>query len=66
MPDADTVWLTPLDELRALLERAGLTVRWQEDHSASHRATVGRADRGVLRRCDGDRGRHRAPAPWTT
>ena len=40
MPDADTVWLTALDELHALLERTGLTVRWQEDHSASHRATA--------------------------
>jgi len=38
MPDADTVWLTPLDEMLATLERAGLTVRWQADHSASHRA----------------------------
>jgi len=38
MPDADTVWLTPLDEISALLERAGLDVRWQEDCSRSHRA----------------------------
>ena len=37
MPDADTVWLTPLDEMRALLARAGLVVRWQEDWSRSHR-----------------------------
>jgi SAM-dependent methyltransferase len=40
MPDADTVWLTPLDELAASLERAGLAVAWQEDHSPSHRATA--------------------------
>ncbi|UGS36193.1 class I SAM-dependent methyltransferase [Capillimicrobium parvum] len=40
MPDADTVWLTPLDELTASLERAGLTVTWQEDHSRAHRATA--------------------------
>jgi SAM-dependent methyltransferase len=40
MPDADTVWLTPLDELAASLERAGLTVTWQEDHSRAHRATA--------------------------
>ena len=40
MPDADTVWLTPADELRGLLERAGLVVRWQEDWSAAHRATA--------------------------
>ena len=38
MPDADTVWLTPLEEMRALLERAGLVVRWQDDCSRSHRA----------------------------
>jgi SAM-dependent methyltransferase len=38
MPDADTVWLTPLDELTASLERAGLAVRWREDHSRAHRA----------------------------
>jgi SAM-dependent methyltransferase len=38
MPDADTVWLTPLDEICTLLERAGLVVRWQQDWSPSHRA----------------------------
>jgi SAM-dependent methyltransferase len=38
MPDADTVWLTPLDEMAASLERAGLVVTWQEDHSHAHRA----------------------------
>ncbi|MEA2311685.1 MAG: hypothetical protein QOE28_1653 [Solirubrobacteraceae bacterium] len=37
MPDADTVWLTPLDDLAACLERAGLTITWQEDHSRAHR-----------------------------
>ena len=40
MPDADTVWLTPLDELAAALERAGLVVTRQEDHSRAHRATA--------------------------
>jgi SAM-dependent methyltransferase len=40
MPDGDTVWLTPLDELTASLERAGLAVTWLEDHSAAHRATA--------------------------
>ena len=40
MPDADTVWLTPLDELTASLERAGLVVTWREDHSRAHRATA--------------------------
>jgi SAM-dependent methyltransferase len=40
MPDADTVWLTPLDEMTALLEQAGLAVTWTEDHSGAHRATA--------------------------
>ena len=40
MPDADTVWLTPLDEIDAILERAGLVVTWQEDRSRAHRATA--------------------------
>ena len=38
MPDADTVWLTPLDEMLDGLEQAGLAVRWQEDFSRPHRA----------------------------
>jgi SAM-dependent methyltransferase len=38
MPDADTVWLTPLDEMTRSLERAGLVVTRQEDHSRAHRA----------------------------
>jgi SAM-dependent methyltransferase len=40
MPDAETVWLTPLDEMRALLERAGLGVRWQADWSHAHRTVA--------------------------
>jgi SAM-dependent methyltransferase len=36
MPDADTVWLAPLPALTASLQRAGLTVRWAEEHSAAH------------------------------
>jgi len=40
MPDADTVWLTPLDEMLAMLGAAGLVVTWQQDHSRSHRATA--------------------------
>jgi SAM-dependent methyltransferase len=40
MPDADTVWLTTLDALAASLERAGLVVTSQEDHSNAHRATA--------------------------
>ena len=38
MPDADTVWLSPLDEMAVSLERAGLVVTWQQDHSRAHRA----------------------------
>jgi SAM-dependent methyltransferase len=38
MPDADTVWLTPLEEMLACLERVGLAVRCQDDCSRSHRA----------------------------
>ena len=38
IPDADTVWLTPLDEMATSLGRAGLVVAWQEDHSRAHRA----------------------------
>jgi SAM-dependent methyltransferase len=41
MPDADTVWLVPLEELHALLRQAGLVLRWEEDVSASHREVAG-------------------------
>jgi hypothetical protein len=40
LPDADTVWFTPLREMLTSLERAGLVVRWQEDCSRSHRAVA--------------------------
>lgn len=40
MPDADTVWLVPLESLLACLHRVGLLVRWQEDCSESHRAVA--------------------------
>jgi SAM-dependent methyltransferase len=40
MPNADTVWLTPLQELLACLDRAGLRVCRQADHSRSHRAVA--------------------------
>jgi SAM-dependent methyltransferase len=40
MPDADTVWPVPLDELRACLARAGLAIASREDHTAAHRATA--------------------------
>jgi SAM-dependent methyltransferase len=38
MPDADTVWLTPLQDMVTWLEAAGLSVRWQDDCSRPHRA----------------------------
>jgi SAM-dependent methyltransferase len=40
MPDADTVWLIPVEELLASLQRAGLAVRWQDDCSRAHRAVA--------------------------
>ena len=40
MPDADTVWLTPLDAMHGVLARHGLDVRWQVDWSRSHRAVA--------------------------
>ena len=40
MPDADTVWPIPLDEMRALLERNSLVVRFEADWSEAHRAVA--------------------------
>jgi SAM-dependent methyltransferase len=40
MPDADTVWLTPLPEMLGHLEQVGLLVRWQQDWSRPHRAVA--------------------------
>ena len=40
MPDADTIWLTPLQEMLTCLERVGLVVRWQDDCSRSHRVVA--------------------------
>jgi SAM-dependent methyltransferase len=40
MPDADTVWLVGLAELRADLARAGLEVRWTRELSQAHRSTA--------------------------
>jgi SAM-dependent methyltransferase len=37
MPDAETVWLSPLEQVLECLARAGLVVRWQEDLSEPHR-----------------------------
>jgi SAM-dependent methyltransferase len=40
MPDADTVWIVPIEEMLASLGRAGLVVRRQEDCTRSHAATA--------------------------
>ena len=40
MPAADTVWLTPREEIHALLARAGLVVQWERDWSDSHRVVA--------------------------
>jgi hypothetical protein len=40
MPDADTVWLVELAEMRRLLREVGLTVTWQEEWTAAHHATA--------------------------
>jgi SAM-dependent methyltransferase len=40
MPYADTVWLTPLQDMQTSLERVGLVVRWRDDCSGSHRAVA--------------------------
>ncbi len=40
MPDADTVWLVPFDEILTTLDRVGLVVRRQEDCSRSHLSTA--------------------------
>lgn len=38
MPDADTVWLTPLPEMLRYLAGVGFVVRWQADFSRPHNA----------------------------
>ena len=40
MPDADTVWLTPLPDMLSCLERAGLRLRWQRECTEDHLETV--------------------------
>jgi sarcosine/dimethylglycine N-methyltransferase len=40
MPDAETVWLAPAEDVIGCLARVGLVVRWQADHSMSHRAVA--------------------------
>ena len=60
MPDADTVWLTPLQEMLTCLERVGLRVRWQDDCSRVPPCRGGFVDRRVRRRRYGDRRADRA------
>jgi SAM-dependent methyltransferase len=40
MPEAETVWPVPLPEMLSCLERAGLRVRWHEECTDSHLATL--------------------------
>lgn len=40
MPNADTVWPIPFEQLSALLEAVGLVAIWQDDRSRAHRATA--------------------------
>jgi SAM-dependent methyltransferase len=48
MPDADTVWLTPLARMLADLAAAGLEVRWQGECTTQHRQ-IAVAMAGALR-----------------
>jgi sarcosine/dimethylglycine N-methyltransferase len=40
MPAADTVWLTPLDEILALLDSTGFSITWQLEVSEAHSANA--------------------------
>lgn len=40
MPDADTVWLTPWDDMARRLEQVGLSVHRRAEHSDAHRAAA--------------------------
>ena len=42
MPDSDTVWLTPLDDLKRMLQQAGFRMLWEQDWTRSHQQLVGR------------------------
>jgi SAM-dependent methyltransferase len=65
MPNSHTVWLTPLDELAASLDRAGLAVTWVEDHSRAHRATAqALADAYAARAMNGLVTSHRLWVDW--
>lgn len=65
IPDAHTVWLSPLDEMHALLAQAGLRIRWQEEWSESHRSTaVALADAHTAEELDELIAAHRLWADW--
>ena len=65
MPNSHTVWLTPLEELAASLELAGLAVTWVEDHSRAHRATAqALADAYAARAMNGLVTSHRLWVDW--
>ena len=66
MPAADTVWLTPLDEMTACLERSGLVVTWHEDRSAAHARDGAGAGRRVRRGRRPTSPRSSAVRGWTT
>jgi len=40
MPDADTVWLTPLTQMHTYLADAGFEICWQSDDTRSHQAVA--------------------------
>ena len=61
MPDADTVWLTPLEEMLACLERAGLRRPLAGGLQRVPPRHGGVAARRVRRRCAGHRRADRAP-----
>ena len=65
MPDADTVWLTPLDEMTASLERAGLVLTWREDHSLAHRLQAQALTEAFAADAEGIAAQS-ASAPWTS
>ena len=61
MPAADTVWLTPLDEMHTLLAQAGFAVRWEEEWSESHREVAAALADAYAADSNGDRFADRTP-----
>jgi SAM-dependent methyltransferase len=52
MPDADTVWLIPIEEMLASLERVGLVVRSQDDLTLAHAAMAASLTEAFARDAD--------------